>query len=119
MGGIVLCATGVGGILGGVLIGAGSGSLINGYVTEASGSDFTAGYINGAISGALCGVGAGLGEMAFAAASEVSNLACMGYLALGVTASFAGNLAETVYTSWHNSGFKSVDIDWEKQLLCQ
>ena len=36
VGGIVLCATGVGGILGGVLIGAGAGSLINGYVTEAN-----------------------------------------------------------------------------------
>lgn len=120
VGGIVLCATGVGGILGGVLIGAGAGSLINGYVTEASGGDFTAGYIGGAISGALCGVGAGLGGMAFAAASEVANLACMGYLALGVTASFAGgfagNLAGTVYTSWHNSGFKNVDIDWGETL---
>ena len=37
-------------------------------------------------------------------------------MALGATASFAGgfagNLAGTVYTSWHNSGFKSVDVDW-------
>lgn len=120
VGGIVLCATGVGGILGGVLIGAGAGSLINGYVTEANGGDFTAGYIGGAISGALCGVGAGLGGMAFAAASEVANLACIGYMALGVTASFAGgfagNLAGTVYTSWHNSGFKNVDINWGETL---
>ena len=120
VGGIVLCATGVGGILGGVLIGAGAGSLINGYVTEANGGDFTAGYIGGAISGALCGVGAGLGGMAFAAASEVANLACIGYMALGVTASFAGgfagNLAGTVYSSWHNSGFKSVNIDWGETL---
>ena len=116
VGGIVLCAAGVGGILGGVLIGAGAGSLINGYVTEANGGDFTAVYIGGAISGALCGVDAGLGGMAFAAASEVANLACIGYMALGATASFAGgfagNLAGTVYTSWHNSGFKSVDVDW-------
>ena len=120
VGGIVLCAAGVGGILGGVLIGAGAGSLINGYVTEANGGDFTAGYIGGAISGALCGVGAGLGGMAFAAASEVANLACIGYMALGATASFAGgfagNLAGTVYTSWHNSGFKSVDVDWGETL---
>ena len=120
VGGIVLCAAGVGGILGGVSIGAGAGSLINGYVTEANGGDFTAGYIGGAISGALCGVGAGLGGMAFAAASEVANLACIGYMALGATASFAGgfagNLAGTVYTSWHNSGFKSVDVDWGETL---
>ncbi|MDY5982811.1 MAG: RHS repeat-associated core domain-containing protein, partial [Anaeroplasma sp.] len=120
VGGIVLCATGVGGILGGVLIGAGAGSLINGYVTKANGGDFTASYIGGAISGALCGVGAGLGGMAFAAASEVANLACVGYMALGVTASFAGgfagNLAGTVYTSWHSSEFKNVDINWGESL---
>ncbi len=60
VGGIVLCATGVGGILGGVLIGAGA----------------TASFAGG----------------------------------------FAGNLAGTVYTSWHNSGFKSVDIDWGETL---
>ena len=59
--GIVLCATGVGGIAGGVFIGAGAGSLINGYVTKTEGGDFAAGYVGGAISGALCGVGAGLG----------------------------------------------------------
>ena len=121
VGGIVLCATGVGGIFGGVLIGAGAGSLINGYVTEANGGDFTAGYIGGVISGALCGVGAGLGGLALVAASKVANLACIGYLALGFTTSFAGgfvgNLAGTVYTSLHNSGFKSVDVDWGETLL--
>lgn len=45
--------------------------------------------------------------MAFAAVSEVADLACMGYLALSPTVSFAGgfarNLAGTVYTSWHSS----------------
>lgn len=123
VGGIVLtvATAGIGGVIGGALIGAGAGSLINGYVTEANGGDFTAGYIGGAISGALCGVGAGLGGMAFAAASEVANLACMGYLALGVTASFAGgfagNLAGTVYTNWHESGFKNVNINWGETLL--
>ncbi|MBQ9108384.1 MAG: RHS repeat-associated core domain-containing protein [Clostridia bacterium] len=118
--GIVLCAFGVGGVLGGLLIGAGAGSIINGYTSKANGGDFTAGYIGGAISGALCGIGASVGGMAFAVASEVANSACLCYLALGVatsfTGGFAGNLAGTVYTSWHNSGFKSVDIDWEEAL---
>ena len=118
--GIIFCATGFGGILGGVLIGAGAGSLINGYVNEANGGSFTAGYIGDAISGALCGVGAGLGGMAFAAATNVSNFACMGYLGLAAVSSFgfgfAGNLAGTVYTSWHNSGFRNVDIDWQETL---
>ena len=58
--------------------------------------------------------------MAFAAVSEVAELACMGYLALSPIVSFvggfAGNLAGTVYTSWHNSGFKSVDINWGETI---
>ena len=120
VGGIVLCATGFGSFWGGVLIGAGAGSLINGYVTEVNGGDFTAGYFGGAISGALCGIGAGLGGMAFAAASKVANLACIGYMTLGATISFAGgfagNLAGTVYTSWHSSDFKSVYINWGETL---
>ena len=122
VGGILLtvATAGIGSVIGGALIGAGAGSLINGYVTEANGGDFTAGYIGGAISGALCGLGAGFGGAAFVAASEAVNFACMGYLALGVTASFAGgfagNLAGTVYTSWHNSGFKSVDINWGETI---
>ena len=121
IGGIILCATGVGGIAGGVLIGAGAGSLINGYVAKANGGDFTAGYIGGAISGALCGVGAGFGGLAFMTAANVTNLACIGYLALGATVSFAGgfvgNLAGTVYTNWHNSGFERVTIDWQETFV--
>ena len=120
VGGVVLCATGVGGVLGGVLIGAGAGSLIGGYVAKASGDDFTAGYIGGAISGALCGVGAGLGGFAFVAASEAINLSCIGYLTLGITTSFAGgflgNLCGATYTSWHNSGFSNLDISWQETL---
>ena len=115
-----MATAGIGSVIGGALIGAGAGSLINGYVTEANGGDFTAGYIGGAISGALCGLGAGSGGAALVAASKAVNFACMGYLALGVTASFAGgfvgNLAGTVYTSWHNSGFKSVDINWRETI---
>ena len=76
--------------------------------------------LGGAAIGAVCGLGAGLWGMAFAAASEVANLACVGYMALGVTASFAGgfagNLAGTVYTSWHSSEFKNVDINWGETL---
>ena len=120
VGGVILSATGVGGILGGVLIGAGAGSLINGYISEANGGSFAAGYIGGAISGALCGVGAGLGGMAFAAATEATKFVCMGYLGLVAASSFGfgfvGNLAGTVYTSWHNSGFKNVDVNWRETL---
>lgn len=101
--GIAFCAAGFGSILGGVLLGAGAGSLINGFVTEASGGSFTAGWVGGAISGALCGVGAGLGGLAFSAAFNAVNFACLGNLVLGVGISFAGgflgNLAGTFTTA--------------------
>ena len=118
--GIALCATGLGGIFGGVLIGSGAGSLINAYSSKSNGGDFLAGYIGGAISGALCGIGAGLGGSAFYAATKATNLACLGYLATSATASFAGgfagNLIGTVYTSWHNSNFNSVSINWRETI---
>lgn len=89
--------------------------MINGYVNEVNGGSFTAGYWGGAISGALCGVGAGLCGLAFAAASEATNLACFGYLAAGCISSFAGgflgNFVGTVYTEWHNSGFKKFTVN--------
>ena len=114
--GIALSATGVGGILGGVLIGAGAGSMINGYVNEANGGSFTAGYWGGAISGALCGIGAGLGGLAFSAASKAVNFACMGYSAIGIGASFAGgflgNMFGVMTTAKIDGTFN--DINWSK-----
>lgn len=120
IGGIFLCATGTYSVFGGMLIAGGVESLINGYMTEANGGDFTAGYIGGFIAGGLSGAGAGLGGEAFFKASEVSNFASIGYLMLGIgvsyTGGFVGNLLGTIYTSWHNSDFKKVDIDWEETL---
>lgn len=55
MGGILLSAIGIDGILGGILIGAGVGSLINGYVTEINGGDFTVRYIGGVTTTASLG----------------------------------------------------------------
>ena len=116
--GIVLCATGVGGILGGILIGAGAGSLVGGYVNEASGGSFTAGYVGGALSGALCGAGAGLGGLALVAATEATGVAAIGYLSMSVGISFAGgfagNIAGTLATH-HLDPIRSVaDINWKE-----
>ena len=45
---------------------------------------------------------------------------CLGYMAVGVGSSFAGgfagNLAGTIYTNWHHSGFKYVDINWHETI---
>jgi len=118
--GLILCATGVGGILGGVLLGAGAGSLINGYVTEASGGDFTAGYIGGAISGAFCAVGAGIGGLAIIAASEAVGMSVIGLLALGIGVPFAGgvggNIAGTIATYAIDPNSKISDINWSETI---
>lgn len=119
--GIVLCATGIGGILGGILLGAGAGSLINGYINEANGESFTAGYIGGMISGALCGLGAGIGGSLFLATTETANFASIGLIASSVLTSFAGgftgNFVGSIYTNWHESGFKSVNINLTETLI--
>ena len=116
--GIVLSATGVGVFLGGILLGAGAGSIINGYVNEANGGSFTAGYWGGIISGALCGIGAGIGGCFFAAASNAVNYACIGYLLVGATTSFAGgfagNLFGTMMTSRLDGTFSN--INWGKTV---
>lgn len=58
--------------------------------------------------------------MAFSAASEVANFACIGYISLGVTTSFSGgfvgNVAGTIYTSLRESGYKRVDINWNETI---
>lgn len=114
--GVALSATGVGGILGGILIGAGAGSLINGYVNEANGGSFDAGYIGGAISGALCGVGAGVGGIAFNAAAKATGAALIGNIMLGASSSFvggfAGNMAGVMTTAKIDGTFN--DINWSK-----
>ena len=119
--GLILSATGVGGIVGGVLIGAGAGALINGYVTEAAGGDFFAGYVGGAISGALCGVGAGLAGIAFNTATTLAGASVIGEIATGVAYAFAGgfvgNMAGTLYTEAHSSGWKNFQVDWEKMFF--
>lgn len=112
--GLTVATASVGGIIGGILIGAGAGSIINGYVAEANGGNFFSEYIGGFISGALCGLGAGLGGAAFIAASEAVNFACIAYIAVGVTTSFiggfAGNLLGTLLTSFIDFGYINVDL---------
>ena len=115
--GIVSCATGFGGIIGGVLLSAGVESLIGGYTNELSGGDFDVGCIGGMISGALCGTGAGLGGLAFQAATESANLACIGYLMFGSFLSFAGGFSGSFIGSMyinnhdHNSVTNKLDIN--------
>ena len=83
--GIVLIATGVGGITGGVLVCAGANSLIGSYVSEATGGSSLAGWAGGMITGATCGTGAGLAGNLFIQATNTVGFTCLGILAASVT----------------------------------
>lgn len=117
---LFFCVTGIGGVLGSILLGAGVGSLVNGYINEAKGDDFTNGYYSGLVSGALCAAGAFYGGEAFFAASDAIDFACLGYLSLGATVSFAGgflgNICGDIVESISAVGIKNFNIDWKKTL---
>lgn len=107
--------------MGGVLIGSGANSIINGYVNEANGGSFTAGYIGGAVSGGFCALGAGAGGYALIAAEGAAiNSAVIGNLALSIctplTIGFSGNMLGTITTNWIDSGCERVDIDWKETV---
>lgn len=81
LGGIILTATGVGGVLGGALICAGANSVISSYISEMSGGSATAGWVGGLVTGGISGIGAGLAGNLFLSATEATGAACLGKLA--------------------------------------
>jgi len=109
IGGIVLTATGLGGIAGGILLAAGAGSLIGGYVNEARGGSFTAGWVGGAIAGFLCGTGSGVGGLLLLKATNAVNLACLGLAASGLFCGFLGGA-----TGSYAGSFITAQIDRKK-----
>lgn len=86
--GVVFVATGFGGPAGGALICAGANSIINSYVTEASGGSATAGWFGGMVTGALSGLGAGIAGQIFSDATKIAGVACLGKVAQGVALSY-------------------------------
>ena len=66
----------------------------------------------------MCGVGAGLGGLAFKAATDTMNYACIGYLVLGAGVSFSGgfvgNMLGVITTAKIDSTFN--DINWCKTV---
>lgn len=105
VGGIICTATGVGSALGGSLISAGVGSIVNGYINEATGGSFDFGYFGGMISGALTGLGAGLGGEMISNAfkvceATVSNVfRFFGGCAISAVGGFAGNMLGSMFTA--------------------
>ena len=80
VGGLVLVATGIGGIAGGTLICASANSIISSYISEASGGSSFAGWIGGMISGAFCGAGAGFAGKLFLDATKTVGLGALNKL---------------------------------------
>ena len=86
--GLALTATGVGGVAGAMLVSAGASSLIGGELSEANGGSYTAGWIGGGISGAICGGGAALAGNLFSLATDLVGPACLGKVAEAVGISY-------------------------------
>ena len=101
--GIALLATGVGGVAGGALICAGANSIIGSYTSEAAGGSSIAGWAGGMVSGAICGLGAGVAGKLFLSATQLTGAACIGTIALSGTVSATtgavGAVLGTVITS--------------------
>lgn len=86
--GIALCFVPGMQTFGAALIGMGAGSIISGYLTEANGGTFTAGWWGGQIAGALS--------------------------AIPVVGASAGVFAGSVATDWIDRGWNG--IDWKKAI---
>ena len=101
--GVALTVTGVGGILGGVLISAGISSLIGGITNQAQGGSFGAGWFGGLVGGAISGVIGGI---------AITSIA---WPILGAIGNAAGSFASTIITSGFNNG--GVDFNIIKSAL--
>ena len=89
--GIALCFVPGAQGLGATLIGMGAGSMINGYITEANGGTFTAGWAGGQVAGAFALIPG-----------------------IGWAAPSLGTFAGSVVTDWIDLGWKG--IDWSKAV---
>ena len=117
IGGIVLTATGVGGVAGGALICSGANSIINSYISEYTGTSSSAGWWGGLVSGAICGAGAGIAGNLFTAATESVGLQCLGKLALGGTVAFGTGFSGSIVGQMTSSAICGDEFHLEDSLL--
>lgn len=85
---VAMVVTDVGDVAGGALICAGSNSIIGAYTSEASGGSTVAGWTGGMITGAACGLGAGVAGGLLTNATNATGVACLGYAAGGGAIAF-------------------------------
>ena len=115
--GVTLVATGVGGVAGGMLICAGANSIIGSYTNEAAGGSSLAGWVGGMVTGAVCGLGAGIAGNLFCAATNAVNLTCIGNLFFSGTVGFGLGSIGSFSGQYITSIIDGTEFDVEKALL--
>ena len=114
--GVVLVATGVGGAAGGALICAGVNSIIGSYTAESAGGSSTAGWIGGALTGLICGTGAGIAGDILFNTTEIVGGACLGKVALGFGVSFATGTVGSLAGQYITATIDGKDLDGKNLL---
>lgn len=114
--GVLLVATGVGGVAGGMLISAGVSSIVGGYINEANGGSFDSGYFIGAATGALAGLTAGWGGTLMVSASKATGLAVIGYISSALGVSFVGGFLASFGNVYFNSNSNGTEFDFDQAL---
>ena len=120
--GVALIATGVGGFAGGALLSAGINSIVTGYLNEAQGGSFTAGWAGGAVLGGIVGAGASLGGSALMAASSTVGGQAILELGKSITYSFIGGYVGSLAGAGVISMIDQTPANWKSwnnnALLC-
>ena len=120
--GIALIATGVGGFAGGALLSAGINSMVTGYLNEAQGGSFTAGWAGGAVLGGIIGAGASLGGSALMAASSSVGGQVILELGKSIAYSFIGGYVGSLAGAGLISAIDQTPTNWKSwnnnALLC-
>jgi hypothetical protein len=116
VGGIVLMATGVGGVAGSLLLAAGAGSLLGGFTNEELGGSFIGGWVGGGIVGTAVALGGAVGSGLLFSAAETTGYAALGFSMASLPCAFligaAGGGLGSFLSQAIDKGTKGVD--WEE-----
>jgi RHS repeat-associated protein len=114
--GVALIATGFGSSVGGVLVCASTNSIVNSYLSEAAGGSSTAGWLGGMITGAFCGIGAGIAGNLLTSATNSVGFACLGKTIAGHGAAFGFGVAGSYAGQITSAAIEGKTFDEKKPL---
>ena len=109
----------IAGVASGAAVSAGASSLITGYLNEAAGGSFEAGYIGGMITGAISGAFAGMGGSLISNAVDacLATGTAMAQFLGGMGVSFLGGTLGSFTGGFVTSKIDQTTINYEK-LVC-